>query len=59
MKEIAGYSLETHIAFMEATPDWSEIATDTSEAGNYRKEMAGNALETASRSREMTVSGRV
>ncbi len=51
MKEIAGYSLATRIAFMEPSPDWSEIATCTPGTGNYRTKMAGNALETAARSR--------
>ncbi len=52
MKGIAGYSPETRIAFMATTTDWSEIATYIPETGNYRKEMAGNALETAASNRQ-------
>jgi hypothetical protein len=59
MKEIAGCSMETRIAFMEATPDWSEIATDTPETGNYRKEMAGNTVETAAHNRATAPNNRV
>jgi len=35
-------------------PDWSKLATYTPEMGNYRKEMAGNAVETAAHNRAMT-----
>lgn len=47
MQEIAGCSPETRIPFMEAPSDWAEIAT-------HSPEIAGNRVETAFRSREMT-----
>ena len=43
MKEITGCSVESRIAFMETTPDGSEIATDTPETGNYRKKWSVTA----------------